>query len=85
VIPVSGSYPGFHIASQVVGGQTNIGRLFVPSMRHGWQFPSGWGDTLASRNTGRVYLTAPKPLHGTSIYNDALCDVRARHRECIVI
>ena len=60
-------------------------RHFVPSMRDGWQFPSGWGNTIANRNAGRVYLTAPKPLHNTSIYDDALRHVRARHWDAVVI
>ena len=72
-------YPGFWTEDRAMG------RVFVPAMQQGWQFPSGWGKTRASRETGRVYFTAPKPLHDTSAYNEALVLVRTQHRDCIVI
>jgi hypothetical protein len=75
------TYPGFYGSP----AGTDHSRVFVPAMRDGWQFPSGWGDTVASRETGRVYFTAPMPLHNTSAYNEALLLVRAKCRDCIVI
>lgn len=80
---VAGTYPGFY--TSLSGGGITPPRSFVPSMRGGWQFPSGWGYTRASRERGRVYFTAPKPLHDTSAYNEGLVLIRTQHRDCIVI
>jgi hypothetical protein len=76
-------YPGFHVYADEADGRS--ARIFIPRMRNGWQFPRGWGDTLASRQTGRTYLTSPKLLHRTSAYDEALGIVRTRHRNRIVI
>jgi hypothetical protein len=77
-----GTYPGFYVCVSRIGDP--LSRVFVPAMRRGWQFPSG-GYTPASWETARVYFTAPKPLHDSSAYNEALLLIRKRHRDCIVI